>query len=136
MFDLLVDVDYDDVTTPCATIGCSWPRSTLTGQDERTQPEQRGWSLLHPDWRTGACHVGGSGWVLLQVATGVAEDEGEFEQERLRCTFQPTVKRCTAKHGIKKERPAAPSFYSAGTSAYIFFSYGTLETKSIKRSQS
>lgn len=59
------------------------PRSTLTGQDERTQPEQCGWSLLHPDWRTGAGHVGGSGRVLLQVATGVAEDEGEFEQEHL-----------------------------------------------------
>lgn len=59
------------------------PRSALTGQDERTQSEQRGWSFLHPDWRTGAGHAGSSGRVLLQVATGVTENEGEFEQKRL-----------------------------------------------------
>lgn len=53
------------------------PRCALTGQDECAQSEQRGWSLLHPDWRTGAGHAGGSSRVLLQVATGVAENEGE-----------------------------------------------------------
>lgn len=56
------------------------PRCALTGQDERTQSEQRGRSLLHPDWRTGLGHAGCIGRVLLQVAAGVAENEGEFKQ--------------------------------------------------------
>lgn len=49
----------------------------ITGQDERTQSEQRGGSVLHPDWWAGAGHARGSGRVLLQVADRVEEDEGE-----------------------------------------------------------
>lgn len=57
------------------------PRSALTGQDERAQSEQRGGSFLHPDWRAGAGHAGGSGRVLLQVADRVTQDEGESGSE-------------------------------------------------------
>lgn len=59
------------------------PQYALTGQDKCAQSEQRCWSLLHPDWRTGAGHAGGSGRVLLQVATGVTENEGEYDHKHL-----------------------------------------------------
>lgn len=70
-----------------STIGCRFflapvtpPTSPLTGQDKRAEPEQRGGNLLHSDWRPGRGHVGGAAGLLLQVATGVAQDEGEQPQ--------------------------------------------------------
>lgn len=46
------------------------------GQDERSEPQQCGGSLLHPDWRPGPGHAGGAGGVLLQVQDRVAPNEG------------------------------------------------------------
>lgn len=64
---------------PAPRLVASDPRCALTGQDKCAQSEQRGWSLLHPDWRTGAGYAGGSGRVLLQVTTGVTENESEYD---------------------------------------------------------
>ena len=46
------------------------------GQDQRSEPQQCGWGVLHPDWRAGAGHARGLGRVLLQVQDRVEEDEG------------------------------------------------------------
>lgn len=50
--------------------------SSPPGQDERSEPQQCGGSLLHPDWRPGPGHAGGAGGVLLQVQDRVAPNEG------------------------------------------------------------
>lgn len=52
------------------------PIPTLAGQDECSEPEQRGGCLLHPDWRPGSGHAGGTGGVLLQIQDRVAPNEG------------------------------------------------------------
>lgn len=65
----------DDVMTPCLFFT---HRSATTGQDKRTQSEQRGGGVLHPDRRAGARHAGGPGGVLLQVAHRVEENESKF----------------------------------------------------------
>lgn len=54
------------------------------GQDERSEPQQCGGSLLHPDRRPGPGHAGGAGGVLLQVPDRVAPNEGVHRASRCR----------------------------------------------------
>lgn len=66
-------------------VGSATPTSpipTHAGQDKRSEPEQRGGCLLHPDWWPGPGHAGGTGGVLLQVQDRVAPNEGVHRTSR------------------------------------------------------